>query len=81
MATYTTYYELIKPGTTDLVNVGDLNDNFDIIDEELHKAAQSAGVEMTFEEYEDLTDEEKMDGTIRFITDVNSIPSAEGVEF
>jgi hypothetical protein len=36
MATYTEYYNLKKPGTDDLVLVGDLNGNFDIIDGAIH---------------------------------------------
>ena len=36
MATRTTYYELIKPSQTDLVDVRDLNTNFDNIDAIMH---------------------------------------------
>jgi hypothetical protein len=36
MATYTEYYNLKKPGTDDLVLIGDLNGNFDIIDGAIH---------------------------------------------
>ena len=35
MATRTRNYNLIKPEGTDLVNIDDLNDNFDIIDTQL----------------------------------------------
>lgn len=38
-------------------------------------------ISMTLAQYEALTEEQKMDGTIRFITDVNSLPSAEEVGF
>lgn len=38
-------------------------------------------VEMTLAEYNALTEEQKMDGTIRYITDSNSIPSSEGVRY
>ena len=37
--------------------------------------------EMTLAQYTALTQQQKMDGTVRFITDVNYIPSAEGVSF
>lgn len=36
---------------------------------------------MTMAQYEALTQEEKMDGTIRFITDANAYPDAGGVGF
>lgn len=37
--------------------------------------------EMTFAQYNALTDAQKNDGTVRYITDVNTIPRAEGVGF
>ena len=43
MATYTTHYNLTKPGLNDLVDVEELNDNFDAIDAAIHDAAQSGG--------------------------------------
>ena len=43
MASYTTNYNLKKPDATDFINVGDLNDNVDIIDTAI-KAAESAGI-------------------------------------
>lgn len=36
---------------------------------------------MTLAEYEALSEEKKMDGTIRFITDVNAYPDAGGAQF
>ena len=43
MASYTPYYELTKPGPDDLVDIGELNENFDAIDLAIHNAAQSGG--------------------------------------
>lgn len=43
MATYTPNYNLIKPDVTDLVDVGDLNDNSDIIDTTLAAKANLVG--------------------------------------
>lgn len=40
MATYTSNYNLKKPGTEDNALIGDLNDNADIIDAELKKRVQ-----------------------------------------
>lgn len=37
--------------------------------------------EMTMGEYEALSQSEKMDGTVRFITDVSTFPDASGVGF
>ena len=37
--------------------------------------------EMTYAEYSQLSAEEKMDGKVRYITDVNNIPSAEGIGY
>lgn len=34
--TYTTYYSLLKPGLTDLVNIGNLNTNMDTLDSTIH---------------------------------------------
>lgn len=39
------------------------------------------GVEMTLAQYNVLTETEKMDGTVRYITDVNTLPTASGVSF
>lgn len=43
MATYTSHYNLKKPATTDPVLVGDLNDNFDTIDQKIYEAMSSGG--------------------------------------
>lgn len=37
--------------------------------------------EMTLAQYNALTQEQKTDGTVRYITDVNNIPDATGVNF
>ena len=42
MATKTQYYRLTKPEGTDLVDIDDLNDNFDIIDSQLKSNADAA---------------------------------------
>lgn len=34
--TYTTYYSLLKPGLTDLVNIGNINTNMDTLDSTIH---------------------------------------------
>ena len=39
MAQRTRYYRMTKPDGTDLVNIDDLNGNFDIIDEKLKEHA------------------------------------------
>lgn len=41
--TYTTHYNLKKPGLDDLVAVGDLNANADAIDQAIYNASQSGG--------------------------------------
>lgn len=41
MATYTKNYNLIKPDLTDLVDVANLNDNFDTIDTKIKEAADA----------------------------------------
>lgn len=43
MATRTRYYNLIKPDGTDLVDVEDLNGNFDIIDGKLKQQEDALG--------------------------------------
>lgn len=52
------------------------------VGDELDNGGGSASMEeMTLAQYTALTQQQKMDGTVRFITDVNYIPSAEGVSF
>lgn len=41
MATYTENYNLKKPDLSDIANIGDINDNMDIIDEEMSKLIDS----------------------------------------
>ena len=49
----------------------------------IYEALQGVGhsEEMTFAQYNALTDAQKNDGTERYITDINTIPRAEGVGF
>lgn len=49
MATYTENYNLKKPGIEDNALIGDLNDNFDIIDEKIKEAADAAPAVATAE--------------------------------
>lgn len=54
------------------------------VDEELGSGGGGGGTsiaEMTLAQYMALTQEQKMDGSVRFITDVNYVPSIEGVQF
>ena len=52
------------------------------VGDEIDSGGGSASMEeMTLAQYTALTQQQKMDGTVRFITDVNYIPSAEGVSF
>lgn len=41
MSTNTTYYNLIKPGSADFVDISQLDSNFDTIDSNLHSQLQS----------------------------------------
>lgn len=41
MATYTTNYNLAKPGSDDVIDIGVLNNNFDTIDEKIKEAADA----------------------------------------
>ena len=41
MATYTEHYNLKKPDLNDIANIGDINDNMDIIDDEMSKLIDS----------------------------------------
>ena len=41
MATYTEHYNLKKPDLSDIANIGDINDNMDIIDDEMSKLIDS----------------------------------------
>ena len=50
MATRTRYYQLTKPDGTDLVNIDDLNGNFDVIDTKLKEHADGKQDKLTFDD-------------------------------
>lgn len=57
----------------ELLNLKNYIDQYDI--------GSAEGREMTYAEYYALSDAQKMDGTVRFLTDINNIPSANEENF
>lgn len=47
MSTTTTNYDLIKPDASDLIDIGDLNNNFDTIDQELKNCLDAASLNIS----------------------------------
>lgn len=81
MSTTTKNYELIKPELTDVADITAMNPNWDKLDTELKNLSDhvddlkdtAGAVELTQEEYDELSQEDKMKDVIYFITNNDDV--------
>lgn len=85
MSTTTKNYELIKPELTDVADITAMNPNWDKLDTELKNLSDhvddfkdtAGAVELTQEEYDELSQEDKMKDVIYFITNNDDVDDEE----